>query len=271
MLHFTSRAEWEAAEATGEYRPDARTEDGFLHLSFGHQLAWVATARARAASDLVLLVVDPDGLEADLRIEDGFPHLYRSIPVTSVRMVVDMPPGEDGSFEIPEPARLAELELTSQPSAEAALGQARSIMKGFGPPWWLAGGWAPASTAAKPWRPHLDLDVALLRRDMPVLGKHLIAWDLRVARGGRLLGWDGRGLPVSEYEVWARLLGAGRPPRRSLTARKYLYGASCRVVDAIWSQRLASDVEAPLEFRRRFPRDCADGHFHRECHALAGH
>jgi uncharacterized protein (DUF952 family) len=39
MLHFTSRAEWEAAETTGEYRPAAMAKDGFVHLSFGHQLA----------------------------------------------------------------------------------------------------------------------------------------------------------------------------------------------------------------------------------------
>jgi hypothetical protein len=173
----------------------------------------VATQRARAACDLVLLVVDPGGLEADLRIEDGFPHLYRSIPVTSVRMAVDMPPAEDGSFEIPKPARLAELELTSQPSAESALGRVRSIMNGFGPPWWLAGGWALESTAAKPRRPHLDLDAALLRRDMPALGKHLNSWDLRIARGGRLLDWDGHALPAPDHQVWARPADGLRPER----------------------------------------------------------
>src|SRR4051812_48874894 len=77
VLHFTSRTEWERGLADGQYRPDAMAADGFVHLSFGHQLARVASERVPGVHDLVLLVVDPHGLEKDLRLEGGFPHLYR--------------------------------------------------------------------------------------------------------------------------------------------------------------------------------------------------
>lgn len=213
MLHFTRWGEWKLAEAAGEYRPAAVSQDGFVRLSFGHQLARVATELAPAAADLVVLVVDPAGLEPYLRVEEGCPRLYRPIPVGSVRLMAPMPPREDGSFEVPEPARLAELALTSQPSAEAALTRVRSIMDGFRPPWWLAGGWAVDATAATSSRPHLDLDVAVLRRDMPSLRRHLAAWDVRLARDGQLLDWDGQSLSAADHQVWARPADGFRPGR----------------------------------------------------------
>lgn len=213
MLHFTPRAEWEAATERGEYRPAAMAQEGFVHLSFGHQLAAVASELVPGASDLVVLVVDPGGLEAALRIEGGFPHLYGPVPLESVRLVLDMPPRPDGSFELPEAARLAELVLVSQPSAAAALRRARSVMDGFPGPWWLAGGWALEPAEGEPSRPHLDLDVALLREDASRLASHLHAFDLRRARNGRLLPWEGGRLEGGDHQVWARPRDGTSPQR----------------------------------------------------------
>ena len=250
MLHFTSRDEWKASEAAGEYRPTAMSRDGFIHLSFGHQLARVATERAGAATDLVLLVVDPSGLEADLRTEDGFPHLYRPIPVASVRLVVDMPPKADGSFEVPEPARLTELALTAQSSAGAALARVRSVLAGFDAPWWLAGGWALDAAATTPSRPHLDLDVAVLRRDMPNVARHLASWDLRLAREGRLLDWDGQELSAEDHQVWARPDDGLRPGRwQDFAADPGFVEFLAEDVDAdgAWMFRRDPTVRSPVE------------------------
>lgn len=213
MLHFARRSEWEAATDGPDYRPAAMAEDGFVHLSFGHQLARAAAEWAPGATDLVLLVVDPAGLESDLRLEGGYPHLYRPVPLASVRMVVDLPLGEDGNFVVPEPARLAELQLTAQPSAPAALARVASILAGFPGPWWLAGGWAADAAVDPPCRPHLDLDVAVLRPDMGELGRHMAAWDLRLVHDGVLTEWDGVGFPASEHQVWARPDDGFRPVR----------------------------------------------------------
>ena len=213
MLHFTPRSQWEAASGNLEYRPAAMAEEGFVHFSYGHQLARSAAKWSAGATDLVLLVVDPAGLEADIQLEGGFPHLYRPVPLESVQLVADLPLGEDGTFTVPEEARLAELVLTALPSAETAVGRVRTVMAGFDGPWWLGGGWAIDAGAESPSRPHLDLDVAVLRRDMDALLGHLADWDLRLVDSGRLTEWEGTEYPASENQLWARPDDGFRPPR----------------------------------------------------------
>ena len=250
MLHFTPRAQWADAERHGEYQPAGMAEEGFVHLSFGYQLARVATQLARGADDLILLVVDPAGLESDLRVEEGFPHLYRPVPVGSVRLVVDLPPQDDGGFQVPEPARLAELAITAQPSAPAALDRVRSVMEGFMAPWWLAGGWAADAAAPAPSRPHLDLDVAVLRRDMAALGEHLASWDLRIPHDGQLVDWASRDFPADEHQVWARPHDGFHPSRWQDFAADpgfVEFLVEDLAEDANWVFRRGPSVQAPLE------------------------
>jgi hypothetical protein len=108
---------------------------------------------------------------------------------------------------------LAELVLTAQTSAAAALARVRSVLSGFDRPWWLAGGWATDAPAESPSRPHLDLDVAVLRRDVAAVGRHLSGWDLRLADSGQLSVWDRQELLASVHQVWARP-GDGFGPER---------------------------------------------------------
>ena len=187
--------------------------DGFVHLSFGHQLARVATERARGRDDLVVLVVDPAGFGSDLRIEGGFPHVYRPIPLAAVRLVVDFPPGADGSFALPEEARLAELELTALPSFDAVLDRCRANMAGFSGPWWVGGGWACDAAAGTVSRPHLDVDVVVLRPDVVDLGHLLADWDVRLPRSGALVEWDGHELAADDHQLWLRPDDGSRPER----------------------------------------------------------
>jgi len=250
VLHFTTKAEWEIGQKTGQYRPHAMAEEGFIHLSFGHQLAWVATDLARGSSDLVLLVVDPAGLEPDLRVEGGFPHLYRPIPVESVRLVVDLPPREDGSFETPEQARLAELAMAAFPSVHSVLVRSRSVMTGFARSWWIGGGWAVDAATGTISRPHLDVDLVVLRPDVPALGSHLAGWDLRLARAGTLREWDGGGLAESDHQVWARRDDGIRPERWQDFAADpgfvEFLAEEVDVADGMWVYRRDPVVRAPL-------------------------
>ena len=213
MLHFTSRDEWEQGRAVGFYEPEAMGRDGFVHLSFGHQLSSVATERARGRRDLVLLVVDSSGLEAHLRVEGGFPHLYTPIPVSAVRLAADFPPSPDGSFALPEEARLAELTLTALPSFDAVLERCRSHMAGFSGPWWIGGGWACDAAAGSVSRPHLDVDVAILRPDVLELGNLLTRCDVRIARSGSLIEWDGEEFTNDDHQLWLRPDDGRRPER----------------------------------------------------------
>lgn len=257
MLHFTSRVEWDGGRSAGEYRPRSLTDEGFIHLSFGHQLARVATELARGGSDLVLVVVDPSGLETDLRVEGGFPHLYRPIPLAAVVLVVDLPPGPGGAFEMPERARLAELALTAIPSAEAALTRSRSMMAGFARPWWVAGGWAVDAATGTVSRPHLDLDIAVLRPDGPDVGLHLAGWDLRLADRGTLSEWHGGVLSAAQHQIWARHDDGFRPLRWQDFAADPSFAeflVEDTDADGAWVYRRNPVVRAPLE-RLGPPRD----------------
>jgi uncharacterized protein (DUF952 family) len=66
----------------------------------------VANAFYRGAGPLVLLTIDPDLLEAEIREEsDGgaetFPHIYGPLPVCAVLEVTRFDPGTGGLFAPP--------------------------------------------------------------------------------------------------------------------------------------------------------------------------
>ncbi len=105
ILHITTRAEWNAAQQTGEYRPASLDMEGFIHCSTPQQVLGPANAFYHGQHDLVLLVIDPAKLNADLRYEaadgDQFPHIYGPLNLHAVVDVVPFPPREDGTFTLP--------------------------------------------------------------------------------------------------------------------------------------------------------------------------
>lgn len=251
MLHFTTRREWDRARGIGRYEPDAMAAEGFIHLSFGHQLARAAALHAPEGEDLVVLVVDPAGLEDRLRIEGGFPHLYRPVPTTAVRHVAAFAAADDGTYAIPEPARLAELALTALPSFDAVMARCRAVMAGFGGPWWIGGGWAADAGAGTIHRPHLDIDVIALRPDVAELGRHLRGgtWDLRLAGSGTLTPWAGGPLAPEAHQVWVRPDDGFRPERwQDFAADPAFFEILVEQVDGgEWTYRRDASVRAPLD------------------------
>ena len=109
ILHITTAAAWEAARRAGEYRADSLQAEGFIHLSTPEQVSWVANARFRGDSRLILLVVDPAQVQAEIKWEPPsdsdrawlFPHIYGPINLDAVVRVVPFPPSPDGSFSLP--------------------------------------------------------------------------------------------------------------------------------------------------------------------------
>ncbi|MFI6597333.1 DUF952 domain-containing protein [Nonomuraea sp. NPDC050536] len=91
ILHLALAADWQAARPTGEYRISTLghtlQQVGFIHCSRDRaQLDQVAaTFYAHVHDPLLILEIDPTGL--DVRIEDGFPHLYGPLPITAVTAV----------------------------------------------------------------------------------------------------------------------------------------------------------------------------------------
>ncbi len=116
IYHITTREAALAARSSGEYRPESLTREGFIHFSQRHQVLQVANAFYRGQANLVILVIEPSRLKAELKYEppfhpsaspsapDGdnlFPHLYGPLNLDAVLEVVDFAPGADGLFSLP--------------------------------------------------------------------------------------------------------------------------------------------------------------------------
>jgi uncharacterized protein (DUF952 family) len=99
IFHIAERADWEAARAAGgPYTVSTRgrtlAEVGFIHASRDEEQAeTVRRAFYADLDDLVLLVIDPGGL--DVRYEpvgdDVFPHVYGPLPLDAVIEVRALP------------------------------------------------------------------------------------------------------------------------------------------------------------------------------------
>lgn len=119
LYHLLPQANWQEAQQRGEYRPASLQREGFIHLSQIHQILGVANAFYRAQANLLLLEVESDRLQAELRFEPPvhpagaapqaeapsaeslFPHLYGALNLSAVCRVLPFPPHPDGSFSLP--------------------------------------------------------------------------------------------------------------------------------------------------------------------------
>jgi uncharacterized protein (DUF952 family) len=115
ILHLTSDDAWLAAAEKGAYRADSLSTEGFIHCSKPSQIVDVANSFYRGQRGLVLLVIDPSELEAELKWEppaepgpgharpgDLFPHIYGPIKLNAVIEVIPFEPASDGKFILPE-------------------------------------------------------------------------------------------------------------------------------------------------------------------------
>lgn len=109
IFHIASRADWERAVGDGVYMTSTRgvslAEQGYIHASGAAQVAGVANAFYRdAGEELVLLVIDPGRVNAEIRYEDvpgadaPFPHIYGPLNPDAVVGVRAFAPGPDGDF-----------------------------------------------------------------------------------------------------------------------------------------------------------------------------
>ena len=103
LFHIARIADWEQAGRDGAYRVSSLgkhlDDEGFIHLSFAHQVKGVADAFYRGMIDLVLLELDPERLGAPVVIESGFPHLYGEIDPHALKLASPFRPRPDGTFD----------------------------------------------------------------------------------------------------------------------------------------------------------------------------
>jgi uncharacterized protein (DUF952 family) len=108
IYHILSQMDWEAALQQGSYRPESLTKEGFIHCSKHEQVEATANRFYRAREGLLLLCIDPERLNVELRFEkapdvpETFPHIYGALNLNAVTGVVQFRPGPDGSFILPQ-------------------------------------------------------------------------------------------------------------------------------------------------------------------------
>ena len=107
LFHIAPRADVDAARTHGRYLPAGFEREGFIHCSYGSQVAGTAERIFRGRDGLVLLEIDPARLTCavvDENLEGGrevYPHIYGPLPLAAVTAVHPMPVGADGSFSLP--------------------------------------------------------------------------------------------------------------------------------------------------------------------------
>lgn len=105
ILHITPRSQWDEAKTKGVYHCESLKVEGFIHCSTPAQVLPVANAFFTNQQGLVLLCIDSDRLQSELRYEPvegmDFPHLYGTLNVDAVVEVLEFSPNAGGQFELP--------------------------------------------------------------------------------------------------------------------------------------------------------------------------
>jgi len=115
IFHITSRDAWNAAQKQGQYTAPSLMSEGFIHCSTCAQVLSVAEKFYQGQAGLILLVIDPTSLSADLKWEapsngmppdevpasEAFPHIYGPVNMDAVVQVFDFEPASDGRFVLP--------------------------------------------------------------------------------------------------------------------------------------------------------------------------
>ncbi|MGM7682548.1 DUF952 domain-containing protein [Cytobacillus sp. Hm23] len=108
ILHIIEKEAWLKAQREGIYSPSSMETDGFIHCSTSEQVVDVANFLYKGHTDLVLLCIDPNKVEAKIVYEDLyeagklFPHIYGSLNVTAVFKVIRFMPDGNKGFSLPK-------------------------------------------------------------------------------------------------------------------------------------------------------------------------
>ncbi len=95
LYHLASIDEWAAYQAAGAAAPASLETEGFVHCSWGRQVAGTLERHFAGVEGLLALEVDPGVLGAVELVEEdsygsgqAFPHAYGPIPAAAVVAVV---------------------------------------------------------------------------------------------------------------------------------------------------------------------------------------
>jgi len=112
ITHITNRAAWEQAKESGVYKASSLETEGFIHCSTIKQVLGVANNLYKGQKDLVLLIIDEDKVDSDIKYEDlhksgqAYPHIYGHLNTDAVVNVCDFTYHANCSFKLPDELKL---------------------------------------------------------------------------------------------------------------------------------------------------------------------
>jgi len=68
-------------------------EEGFIHCSYEEQLDGTIGRFYADLPEVVVVTLDPDLLDAEVKVESGFPHVYGPLPLAAVVEATTRRPG----------------------------------------------------------------------------------------------------------------------------------------------------------------------------------
>jgi uncharacterized protein (DUF952 family) len=108
IYHITGASDWAQARQDGAYRLStlgrSLADEGFIHASTAPQVAPVANAFYQEASDLLVLFIDTDRVQPEIRYEqvpgsaDPFPHIYGPLNTDAVVQAIPLERDASGLF-----------------------------------------------------------------------------------------------------------------------------------------------------------------------------
>ena len=104
IYHITTQSQADKAKIVGHYSCESLATEGFVHCSYGHQLLDVANTLFAGQQNLVVLEIDPELVDCEIRIENTvggselYPHIYGVIPISSITRIHKLRTDADGRF-----------------------------------------------------------------------------------------------------------------------------------------------------------------------------
>lgn len=91
LYHIAVFQDWERQRSLGEYRHPSLETEGFIHCSLKEQVEGTLERFFPSRDGLVLVEIDPGKLLAEVRYENGYPHIYGALNLDAVVAVKDVP------------------------------------------------------------------------------------------------------------------------------------------------------------------------------------
>ncbi|WP_459502939.1 DUF952 domain-containing protein [Bacillus sp. C1] len=89
------KSEWEIAKIKGNIMEASLLQEGFIHCSFSEQALKVAEKHFSTEMELVLLVIEPSLVDAEIKYEcasngQDYPHIYGTINTNAIVKVIEL-------------------------------------------------------------------------------------------------------------------------------------------------------------------------------------